>query len=40
MFFINGRPFSGALPLERFVQVIGEELARSPVAKEKAAPSS
>jgi protein-disulfide isomerase len=34
MFFINGRPLSGALPLERFVQVIEEELARSSVANE------
>jgi len=36
MFFINGRPFSGNLPLERFVQAIEEELARSPIATEKA----
>jgi protein-disulfide isomerase len=36
MFFINGRPLSGAIPLERFVQVIEEELARSSVAKAKA----
>ncbi|MEE8126066.1 MAG: thioredoxin domain-containing protein [Nitrospirales bacterium] len=35
MFFINGRPLSGALPLERFVQVIEEELVRHPVTKEK-----
>jgi protein-disulfide isomerase len=27
-FFINGRPLSGAQPLEKFVQVIDEELAR------------
>jgi protein-disulfide isomerase len=40
MFFINGRPFSGALPLERFVQVIEEELAQAQVASEKAAPAS
>ncbi len=33
MFFINGRPLSGALPFERFVQVIEEELARAPVAQ-------
>lgn len=36
MFFINGRPLSGNLPLERFVQAIEEELARSPIALEKA----
>jgi protein-disulfide isomerase len=40
MFFINGRPLSGALPLERFVQVIEEELAQAQVASEKAAPAS
>ena len=28
-FFINGRPLSGAQPLEKFVQVIDEELART-----------
>lgn len=27
-FFINGRPISGAQPLEKFVQIIDEELAR------------
>jgi protein-disulfide isomerase len=31
-FFINGRPLSGAQPLEKFVQVIDEELARIPTA--------
>ncbi len=30
-FFINGRPLSGAQPLEKFVQVIDEELARATV---------
>jgi protein-disulfide isomerase len=40
MFFINGRPLSGALPFEQFVQVIEEELARSPVAQEKTDPKS
>jgi protein-disulfide isomerase len=28
-FFINGRPLSGAQPLEAFVRVIDEELART-----------
>jgi protein-disulfide isomerase len=37
MFFINGRPLSGAIPLDRFIHVIEEELARSSVAKAKAA---
>jgi protein-disulfide isomerase len=40
MFFINGRPLSGALPLERFVQVIEEELARSAAAQKNADPKS
>jgi hypothetical protein len=40
MFFINGRPFSGALPLAQFVQVIEEELARSSAAREQADPKS
>ena len=40
MFFINGRPFSGAIPLERFVQVIEEELVQAQVASEKGAPPS
>jgi protein-disulfide isomerase len=30
-FFINGRPLSGAQPLERFIQVIDEELTRATV---------
>jgi len=29
-FFINGRPLSGALPLQAFARVIDEELARAP----------
>ena len=29
-FFINGRALSGAQPLERFVQLIDDELARRP----------
>lgn len=29
-FFINGRPITGAQPLEKFVQIIDEELARQP----------
>ena len=28
-FFINGRLISGAQPLEQFVQIIDEELARA-----------
>jgi protein-disulfide isomerase len=40
MFFINGRPLSGAIPLERFVQVIEEELARSSVAQKISEPKS
>jgi protein-disulfide isomerase len=40
MFFINGRPLSGALPFERFVQVIEEELAKAKLALGKAAPPS
>jgi protein-disulfide isomerase len=40
MFFINGRPLSGALPLERFIQVIEEELAHLAVAQKNADPKS
>ena len=40
MFFINGRPLSGALSLQQFVQVIEEELAQAQVASEKAKPPS
>jgi protein-disulfide isomerase len=40
MFFINGRPLSGAIPFKRFVQVIEEELARSSVATKKSEPQS
>lgn len=31
-FFINGRPLSGAQPLDAFIRVIEEELARAPIA--------
>ena len=31
-FFINGRFFNGAQPLEKFVQIIDEELARTPAS--------
>ena len=40
MFFINGRPLSGALSLEQFVQVIEEELVRSAVAQKISEPQS
>jgi len=40
-FFINGRVLSGAQPIERFVQVIEEELsARSVISAPQAAPCS
>ena len=31
-FFINGRMLTGAQPLEKFVQIIDEELARQPAS--------
>jgi protein-disulfide isomerase len=31
-FFINGRPLSGAQPIDAFVRIIDEELARAPIA--------
>jgi len=37
-FFINGRPISGAQPLEKFVQMIEEELARQPMKVSAANP--